>query len=134
MLKRLRGHSIATPLAGAMFAGLVAIIASIAGLPDPYPLIVGLAAAVPILNVTSSAGRFDIDAYQRDRGRAGMIFDAVLSGLSGVLIGSLIATLSLRYGIQGLLLVGAASIATIVGGIGAFTFRNAEYYRTEERR
>ena len=130
MLDRLRAHPIGTPLAGAVLAGAVAVATSAAGLPDPYPLIVGLSVAIPVLNLTSSGGRFDVEAYEEARGSGGIAFDVLLSAVSAALIGSLVAAIALRSGASGFLLVIVASIATVLGGIGAFTFRNSSFFES----
>ncbi|WP_327053813.1 hypothetical protein [Halomicrococcus gelatinilyticus] len=109
---------IAATVGGALLAGTGAAAADAAGLPGGYPIVVGLAVAMPLLLFAGWNPQIDFDAYREARWPERAVVDAaavvVTSALAGVVLVALATPL-----LGDAAVVGVGAGAAFAGGYAA---------------
>lgn len=122
-----QAHPVLASTVAGILAGFVALLAGFANVPEPFPVVIGLAAVMPLMAVVGLGRSIDIAAYRAARGPAAIAFDVALSVVAAAGLGAVVAVLARGGAIRGALLVGVALAGTIAGGYGAFALRTRPF-------
>lgn len=129
MFEQLREHRFLGILVGLIVAGIVGGLAAIAGVPEPYPIVVALAVYVPIGALVGSGSRFDLDAYLAQRGTSGLALDVAVTA-AGALLGGIAAVILVAAELDGFLQVAVIAVGAFLGGQVIFFARSHPFHHS----
>ncbi|MFB6170367.1 MAG: hypothetical protein ABEJ06_04385 [Haloarculaceae archaeon] len=106
-----------------------ATITTAYGLPQAYAQGISMAFIAPAVMLTSLARRdFRREAYYRDRGREGLLYDAALTGAVALLGGVAGAAVVVTLGVGETLSALGPFVVGMLAGAAVFIARNRAYY------
>lgn len=127
MFEQLREHRILGVAVGLLLAATVGVLATVAGAPTPYPIVLALAVYVPVGAIVGSGERFDFDEYVENRGTRGVLLDVFLTAAAAFLGGTAVTVL-FAAGLDGFFQIAAIALGAFIGGQVVFYARSYPFH------